>query len=157
MKKKANNHKIACWALTWALMLAGCSGGQGKAAREPGRDGTLAEHGISAEQEASIGERGHGASPKDKEPGREGKQGVSPLDKEPGQEGSKGVSEDGDIVSQEPAAGPEMVDKDWSSYFEGLNGAAVVYNASDSQYMLYNRELALARRPPRGGSGNIIT
>ncbi len=148
MKKKANNHKIACWALTWALMLAGCSGGQGKAAREPGRDGTLAEHGISAEQEASIGERGHGASPKDKEPGREGKQGVSPLDKEPGQEGSKGVSEDGDIVSQEPAAGPEMVDKDWSSYFEGLNGAAVVYNASDSQYMLYNRELALARRPP---------
>lgn len=43
---------------------------------------------------------------------------------------------------------PEIVDMDWSDYFDDLNGAAVIYDASDKKYMIYNRELAMTRRSP---------
>lgn len=43
---------------------------------------------------------------------------------------------------------PEIIDVDWSEYFNGLNGAAVVYDVSNKQYMMYNSELALTRRSP---------
>lgn len=43
---------------------------------------------------------------------------------------------------------PEIIEADWSSYFNDLNGAAVVYNASKKQYTIYNRELALTQRSP---------
>ena len=43
---------------------------------------------------------------------------------------------------------PETVYIDWSEYFNGLNGTAVVYDASDRQYTIYNQELAETRRPP---------
>ena len=37
---------------------------------------------------------------------------------------------------------------DWSEYFNGLNGTAVVYNPSNRQYTIYNQELAETRRSP---------
>lgn len=43
---------------------------------------------------------------------------------------------------------PEIVDKDWSEYFNGVNGEAVIYDASNRQYVMYNGELALTRRSP---------
>lgn len=43
---------------------------------------------------------------------------------------------------------PEIVDMDWSEYFNGLNGAAVVYDVSNRRYTIYNSELALTRRSP---------
>lgn len=43
---------------------------------------------------------------------------------------------------------PEIVDADWSEYFNGLNGAAVVYDASSRRYTMYNGDLALTRRSP---------
>lgn len=43
---------------------------------------------------------------------------------------------------------PEIIEADWSPYFNDLNGAAVVYNASKKQYTIYNRELALTQRSP---------
>lgn len=43
---------------------------------------------------------------------------------------------------------PETVDADWSEYFNGLNGTAVVYDASSRRYTIYNRDLALVRRSP---------
>lgn len=43
---------------------------------------------------------------------------------------------------------PEIVDMDWSGYFNGLNGAAVVYDVSNRRYTIYNSEPALTRRPP---------
>lgn len=36
----------------------------------------------------------------------------------------------------------------WSEYFHGLKGAAVVYDVSDGQYMIYNNKLASKRRSP---------
>lgn len=45
-------------------------------------------------------------------------------------------------------ASVKIADADWSKYFNGLNGAAVAYDASDGQYMIYNRDAALNRRSP---------
>lgn len=43
---------------------------------------------------------------------------------------------------------PEIIEADWSKYFDGLNGAAVVYDDSMRQYTVYNSELALTQRSP---------
>lgn len=45
-------------------------------------------------------------------------------------------------------AKPETVRADWSGYFNGLNGTAVVYDVSDNRYTMYNGDLALVRRSP---------
>ena len=54
---------------------------------------------------------------------------------------------------EESAAGneaqePEIIEADWSGYFDGLNGAAVVYDASENRYLIYNEALAQTRRSP---------
>lgn len=46
------------------------------------------------------------------------------------------------------AAEPEILDADWSEYFGGLNGAAVIYDSSARRYTVYNSELASTRRSP---------
>lgn len=43
---------------------------------------------------------------------------------------------------------PEIADADWSEYFNGLNGTAVVYDVSNKRYMMYNGDLASTRRSP---------
>lgn len=43
---------------------------------------------------------------------------------------------------------PEIIETDWSEYFDGFNGAAVVYDPSKEQYLIYHMEQALTRRPP---------
>lgn len=42
----------------------------------------------------------------------------------------------------------EIVEDDWSDYFNGLNGAAVLYDSSANRYTIYNSELASTRRSP---------
>lgn len=43
---------------------------------------------------------------------------------------------------------PEIVEADWSSYFNGLNGTAVVYDTTNQQYIIYNRDLAVTESSP---------
>ncbi len=43
---------------------------------------------------------------------------------------------------------PQIKEMDWSDYFGGLNGAAVIYDASNEQYLIYNKDLATTRRSP---------
>lgn len=43
---------------------------------------------------------------------------------------------------------PEVTEADWSQYFDGLNGCAVLYNGANGQYTIFNQELALTRRSP---------
>ncbi len=47
-----------------------------------------------------------------------------------------------------PPAAPTVSEVDWSEYFEGLNGAAVVFDPAAGEYAVYNRELADTRRSP---------
>ena len=37
-----------------------------------------------------------------------------------------------------PPAEPEITEADWSRYFDGLNGSAVVYHAACGPYQIYN-------------------
>lgn len=43
---------------------------------------------------------------------------------------------------------PEIACADWSEYFDGLNGTAVIYDVADRRYTIYNADLALTRRSP---------
>lgn len=43
---------------------------------------------------------------------------------------------------------PIMAETDWSNYFEGINGAAVIYDPNENCYQIYNQELALTQRSP---------
>lgn len=43
---------------------------------------------------------------------------------------------------------PEIVDADWSKYFKELNGAAVIYDVTNTCYTMYNSDLVFARRSP---------
>ncbi|MDE7312897.1 MAG: class D beta-lactamase [Eubacterium sp.] len=51
-------------------------------------------------------------------------------------------------VQENVQPSPEMLEEDWSAYFDGLSGAAVLYDASAMQYRIYHKKLALTRRPP---------
>lgn len=51
-------------------------------------------------------------------------------------------------ASQNITAEPDTVEADWSEYFDGLNGAAVIYDGSANRVTIYNSELAAARRSP---------
>lgn len=43
---------------------------------------------------------------------------------------------------------PTIVEADWSDYFDGINGAAVIYDPAENCYQIYNQELALTQRSP---------
>lgn len=52
------------------------------------------------------------------------------------------------IDEREEAVEPVIIEEDWSAYFEGINGAAVIYDPAEESYQIYNQELALTRRSP---------
>ena len=58
------------------------------------------------------------------------------------------VEEEPDNSSDIIEVVPEMVEADWSSYFNGLNGTAVIYDAASQKYTIYNRDIAVARSSP---------
>lgn len=69
--------------------------------------------------------------------------------KEPEVESSTvSLESDTEEAAEIPAMEPETVYADWSEYFDGLNGAAVVYDVSDKRYTIHNSDLALTRRSP---------
>ena len=43
---------------------------------------------------------------------------------------------------------PVIVEADWSEYFDGLNGTAVLYDTAAGEYVIYDRELAMIQSSP---------
>lgn len=43
---------------------------------------------------------------------------------------------------------PVIEETDWSSYFQGLNGGAVIYLPNENKYQIYNENLCNTRRSP---------
>lgn len=43
---------------------------------------------------------------------------------------------------------PTMEETDWSSYFQGLNGGAVIYLPNENKYQIYNENICNTRRSP---------
>lgn len=58
------------------------------------------------------------------------------------------IQEDTEDFHESMEIEPEIVDADWSEYFIGVNGAAVVYDISNRRYTMHNRDAALTRRSP---------
>lgn len=82
---------------------------------------------------------------------------ISESEREEEQEGSKNEEIiKGEVIAEagpkadpgEINSEPEVVEEDWSEYFDGLYGAAVVYDASARRFTMYNSDLALTRRSP---------
>ncbi|MBD5546987.1 MAG: class D beta-lactamase [Lachnospiraceae bacterium] len=119
MKKQNTYFKIAYFIVVCTFMLSGCS------------DKYVGEENISKENR--------------KEELEEGKMEQTEIEQ-------SGVSskEDADTedIAQSILLEPEIIDVDWSEYFNGLNGEAVIYDAPNRRYTIYNRELALTRRSP---------
>lgn len=51
-------------------------------------------------------------------------------------------------TSSEAMTEPLITEVDWSDYFDGINGAAVIYDPTGNRYLIYGPELAVTRRSP---------
>lgn len=74
--------------------------------------------------------------------------------KELPEETTKDVSEKmskeplGETSNENKIPESEVIEADWSGYFNALKGAAVLYDTSNESYTIYNPELAGTRRSP---------
>lgn len=120
MEKRNNFFKFGYWIFVCVILLTGC-------AKEYGIEERIAAEDVKEEAE------------KEKTGQQEMESGSVPPEKN-----TKDAKED----AEDLAAEPEVIHADWSEYFKGLNGTAVIYDASDRRYTIYNDGLAVERRPP---------
>lgn len=113
-------NKGFCLALTAMLILTGCTNG-----RAAEQDPMNAEDGV-LEEAFSEAER---------------------IVPEP-EEASQNFRKAADISEEETVPEPEITETDWSEYFDGLNGTAVLYDAEKGNFKIYNKEQALTQRSP---------
>lgn len=125
MEKRNHYYKTVLWMLTGVFLLTGCSDNHGTA------EGVLSEE-KAAFQRESVSPEVERILPEAEED--EPKAASLEVEKEEITEGVTGT--------------PEIIEADWSDFFDGLNGAAVLYDEADRQYTIYNRELATIRRSP---------
>ena len=50
--------------------------------------------------------------------------------------------------TKKEAVEPTIIETDWADYFDGINGAAVIYEPTKNSYQIYNQKLALTQRSP---------
>ena len=69
----------------------------------------------------------------------------SGLEEEPELIEKSGLEEE---LENEMTEGAEIVEAEWSEYFNGLNGTAVLYDVANRRYTVYHDDLASIRRSP---------
>jgi bla regulator protein BlaR1 len=52
------------------------------------------------------------------------------------------------LISEPLPKEPTIAEVDLENYFEGINGAAVLYDPAENSYQIYNQEVALMQRSP---------
>ena len=143
MKKRLSFIKLMLWSAIGIFILNGCSGKYVEEGKE------------TLENEAAIGQETERvwtseAADADEEEGNAGRetlrQGMEAEESEHGTEGVQSADEAGSTVGGEEK--PDIVEADWAEYFDGFQGAAVVYDVSALRFMVYNSELAQTRRSP---------
>ncbi len=120
MKKRNNYFKLGYWIFVCAVLLTGCS-------KERSTEERIVVEDVKEEIEEEKKER------------QEMESGNASLE-----ENTKETEDDTEDMEVEP----EIAHADWSEYFNGLNGTAVIYDASNRSYTIYNDELAETRRSP---------
>lgn len=89
----------------------------------------------------------HGAEKKSAEDGKEEKA-EEKVEEAEIESDSVSLETDAEGSTEDIVIEPEIVNTDWSEYFNGLNGTAVVYDTSNRRYTMYNGDLALTRSSP---------
>lgn len=156
MKKKSRYRKaVSCVLL--CIIFAGCANNHGTEGKFSPEDekAELAEEKI---EEEKIGKEKIEKKKIDKEKIGKEKIGKEKIDKEKVEKedieklkmesGGDFIETDTEDSAKGIATEPETVEADWSEYFNGLNGAAVIYDVTDRKYTMYHRDLALTRRSP---------
>lgn len=120
--------KAAYWVAVCVFLLTGC------AADHSAEEETVLENHSAEEETVMENEREEPEEEKTEEPETES--------------GSVSAEPDTEDFADGIVTEPEIADADWSEYFGGLNGTAVIYNVSDRRYIIYNGDLAETRRSP---------
>ena len=120
MKNRNISFQAGCWIFVCALLFTGCS----------------KEH--STEEKMIVEDAKEDRKDENKEL----------QEMETGDASIEENTKDMEGNTKDMAAEPEIVQSDWSEYFNGQNGTAVIYDASDRRYTIYNDELAATRRSP---------
>ncbi len=130
VKKRSCFLKVVCLGMICICISGGCSGSRGQEeAQENLQQRTEETASVSEHERAEISaEKDNGAVP---ESDREIR-----------------LEDTGSEQTEPEITEPEVKGADWSEYFEGLNGAAVVYDLLHGRYVIYNQELARTRRSP---------
>lgn len=148
MIKKCFWRKLAGCGMICAIILAGCGNGS-----VIGKERDLFEN-------EQTGESGFRENEEVKEPETETEDFPEEAGSEP-ETAEPGTAESGTMASgtaepetAEPGtmasgtAEPGTIEADWSEYFDGIEGAAVIYDVSAMQFTVYNSALAETRRSP---------
>lgn len=147
MKKERHLIKLIGCGVMLVLILSGCSIKRSAenehtvSEEETGNRGETSENEREEEQETSENGREEGQETSENE--REEKQEMSENEREEEQETSGDEKDKG----QETSWAAES-EEDWSKYFGGFHGAAVLYDPLARQFRVYNKELAETRRSP---------
>lgn len=140
MKKINLYEKICgCALLCLSLALTGCLGDGGRMMGEAQAD-------LQAEEETARQEETAREEEAEEETTRmESVQEENPQ--QPEKSSEEGASEPENPGSEKPEE-PLIKEVDWSSYFDGLDGSAVIYDPAENCFEIYNKEAALTRRSP---------
>ncbi len=125
VKKKVYCLTAAYWGLISAFILAGCSG-------SGAIEDTSLDQGIEKLQIEEL---------------QEEKTEDSGMDSGMEAEGCS-IESNAEDSMEGMAPEPTILEEDWSEYFDGLNGTAVIYDAFLGRYIIYNGDLALTRSSP---------
>lgn len=145
MRKKVFQIMGISMAVMCMLLSGGCSGSQGRENEQAVQDKTVSwqdskdEKTESQDRELLEGETGKQQSLKE-ETGMQ-----TPEEETEKQEFPEKTERQ---KQPEDEQQPELVEMDWSEYFHGLNGAAVIYDASRMQQAVFAKKTAMTRRSP---------
>lgn len=160
MYHKGLGMKVMACAIAGGLIFSGCLGISGtekeKGIYEEGGEDVcekiseerkVSEAGVEEERDTEKGngekeEKGNGEEAETEEGVRE-----TEIKKEEGKRNGE-EAEKGKGREKRDEAAVKTVQKDWSGYFDGLQGAAVLYDASKRQFSIYHEKTALTRRSP---------
>lgn len=166
MKKSVFTKLIGCGILCM-VHFAACSGRGGmeeeRQEAKGGRESSGREKGSALEAlEVPIYENsGQGNAPEGQKAAENQKNDQTGTDAEAALSGGTVTEPDGTVtklegtitepkgtITEPEISEPVITESDWAAYFDGFNGAAVIYDSAALKFNVYNRTLAEARRSP---------
>lgn len=125
-----------------AFAMAGCSREGGRIAKNQTLEMEKAKEGIQEEKPLGM------EKAKEETRFEKGKQEEKLPEESLQAEETLSFTDSGVEEGKQEQPEPLITEMDWSNYFDGINGAAVIYDSVEGDYQIYNPELAKTRRSP---------